>query len=200
LGLLALQANRANGVRRKPADVRNAVKRAIMHRRGAMETDRFIADYVGCTHPTVASVRQLLIATGKLIQSQSRVDRNGVERVAPQPRAPKPEAAPDPQQIDLEGCPGIKAPAAPHMDRTNDWIAGEVGAIRAAHAKLPDPAATVAMFPVGLGYALTVETAESILDWWAEFVPLWAERYPEFRAFVETKIRAMEEKLNVCAD
>jgi hypothetical protein len=46
----------------------------------------------------------VMVATGKLIQSQSRVDKNGVERVLPQPRTPKPE----------------------HIDRSNDWIYAEL--------------------------------------------------------------------------
>jgi hypothetical protein len=200
----SLAANRKNGLRRDPADVRNAVKRAILHRKGQAESDLWIADYIGTSFATVARVRQLLVATTTVLPSQSRVDRNGVERVLPQPRAPEPAAAADnvAEQIDPEEYLGsdAKAPPAPHMDRSNDWIAAEMSAIAAAHRKLPDPVKTVGLFPVGLGYVLTVETAESILDWWAEFVPLWAERYPEFRAFVETKLRAIEEKLSVCAD
>ena len=87
-----------------------------------------------------------------------------------------------------------------HMDRSNDWLFSELSAIARAHAKLPDPATAVASFPIGVGYALSIETAESILDWWAEFVPLWTERYPEFRAFVDAKLQAVQEKLHVGAD
>ena len=86
------------------------------------------------------------------------------------------------------------------MDRTNDWLFSELSAIVRAHGKLPDPATTVAKFPIGVGYSLSVETVESILGWWIEFAPLWADRYPEFRAFVDNKLQAVQERLHVGAD
>jgi hypothetical protein len=87
----SLQANRTNGVRRTRQDVRNAVRRAIVHRKGVDETDRSIGDYIGTSHMTVVRERQLLVATGTKLQSRSRVDKNGVERVKPQPRAAAPK-------------------------------------------------------------------------------------------------------------
>jgi hypothetical protein len=155
-------------------------------------------------------------------QLQSRVDRNGVERVLPQPRTPKPEpepaafavpnptvatqegiaataAATEPEQVDLEDYPGVRQPQPPHVDRSHDWIHAELKAAVTAMANLPDPATTVARYPIGVGYTLPIETAEQILDWWAEFVPLWADRCPEFRAHVEKITRYAEERLNVVA-
>lgn len=204
----SLQANRANGVRRAPQDVRNAVRRAIQHRNGADETDRFIASYVGTSHQTVMRERQLVVATGPVDQSPSRVDKNGVERVLPQPREPKPEVsqatAPerDPDQIDIEDYPGVKQPQ-PHAalyDRTNDWIHSELKAAVTALRKLPDPKTTVDRYPHSLGYVLPVRDIEAVLDWFAEFAPLWAERFPEFQAHFDKMTRIGQEYAREHAD
>jgi hypothetical protein len=197
----SLQANRENGVRRTQQDVRNAVKRAIVHRNGIDETDRFIAHYIGTSFATVSRERQSLVVTATVLQSPFRVDKNGVERVLPQPRT-RPQAEPeaekreaDPNQIDLEDYPGVKQPQPiNYIDRSNDWIHNELKAAVAAMRKLPDPQETVANYPVGVGYTLPVEDAEAILDWWAGFVPLWAERFPEFQARLDKMIRSGQEK------
>lgn len=202
----SLQANRANGVRRTQQDVRNAVKRAIRHRKGVDEADRFIGEYIGTSFATVARERQLLIATATVLQSPSRVDRNGVERVLPQPRAaaPEPDAEKrevDPNQIDLEDYPGVAQPQPiNYIDRSNDWIHNELKAAVVALRKLPDPETTVARYPVGVGYTLPIRDAEAILDWWAEFVPLWAERFPEFQARLDKMIRIGQEKARELAE
>lgn len=200
----SLQANRSNGVRRTQQDVRNAVKRAIRHRKGVDEADRFIGEYIGTSFATVARERQLLIATATVLQSPSRVDRNGVERVLPQPRAAAPEAAAekrDPNQIDIEDYPGVKQPQpADIYDSTNDWLHNELKAAVRALRKLPDPETTVARYPVGCGYTLPVRDMEAILDWFAEFVPLWAERFPEFQAYLDKMTRIGEEYAREHAD
>jgi hypothetical protein len=202
----SLQANRTNGVRRTAQDVRNAVKRAIVHRKGTDESDSFVGEYIGCSYKTVTRERQLLVATQTVSMSPSTVDRNGVERVRRQPRAaaPEPEAEKrevDPDQIDLEDYPGVKQPQPiSYIDRSNDWIHNEVKAVAAAMRKLPDPETTVARYPVGVGYTLPVAEAEAILDWWAEFVPLWAERFPEFQARLDKMIRIGQEKASEFAE
>lgn len=193
----SLQANRANGVRRAPQDVRNAVRRAIQHRKGADETDRFIASYVGTSHQTVMRERQLAVATGPVDQSPSRVDKNGVERVLPQPRAkPDAKAAADPDQIDIEDYPGVRQPQPGDLyDRSNSWLHHELKAAVTALRKLPDPETTVRQYPHSLGYTLPVRDMEAVLDWLAEFVPLWAERFPEFQAYFDKMTRIGQESL-----
>jgi hypothetical protein len=119
----SLQANRSNGVRRTQQDVRNAVQRAIVHRNGKDQADQWIGAYVGCDGKTVKAQRQLLVAKLQIATSPSRVDRNGVERVIPQPRAkPDPETATapesDPNQIDLEDYLGVKK-EQPEVTRGN---------------------------------------------------------------------------------
>jgi hypothetical protein len=202
----SLQANRANGVRRTRQDVQNAVKRAIVHRKGQDESDRFIGKYVGCDNEVVSRQRQLLVSTGVKRQLPSRVGEDGKERVLPQPReaAPKPDAEKrevDPDQIDLEDYPGVKQPQPiTYVDRSNDWIHFELKAAVAALRKLPSPEATVARYPVGCGYALPVRDMEAVLDWFAEFVPLWAERFPEFQAYLDKMTRIGEEYAREHAD
>jgi hypothetical protein len=202
----SLQANRSNGVRRTRQDVQNAVRRAITHRRGISQADQWIGAYVGCDGKTVNAQRQLLIAKSEIPTSPSRVDRNGVERVAPQPRAAAPEPAAkkrevDPDQIDLEDYPGVKQPQPiTYIDRSNDWIHNELKAAVAALRKLPDPQTTVDRYPHSLGYTLPVKDMEAILDWFAEFVPLWAERFPEFQAYLDKMTRIGEEYAREHAD
>jgi hypothetical protein len=94
----------------------------------------------------------------------------------------------------LEDYPGVKQPQPiTYVDRSNDWIHNELKTAVAALRKLPDPETTVARYPVGNGYTLPVRDMEAILDWFAEFVPLWAERFPEFQAYFDKMTRIGEE-------
>lgn len=201
----SLQANRSNGVRRTEQDVRNAVARAIIHRKGKDETDSYVGSYIGCSYKTVTRERQRLVATQTVSMSPSTVDRNGVERVRRQPRAAAPDPAAeerevsadprrDPNQIDLEDYPGVKQPQPTAIyDTSNDWIHYELKAAVRALRKLPDPETTVRQYPHSLGYVHPVRDMEAILDWFAEFVPLWAERFPEFQAYFDKMTRIGQE-------
>ena len=197
----SLQANRSNGVRRTRQDVQNAVRRALVHRNGYGQADQWIGTYVGCDGKTVNVQRQLLIAKSEIPTSQSRVDRNGVERVAPQPRAAsQPEATAagergDPRQIDLEDYPGVKQPQPgdAYFDRSNDWLHAELKTAIRALQKLPDPKTTVDLYPHSLGYVLPVRDIEAALDWLMEFAPLWTGRFPEFQAYYDKMARVGQE-------
>jgi hypothetical protein len=141
----SLAANRTNGVRRKAEDVRNAIKRALVHQNAVGKSDFQIGRYIGCADTTVARVRQSLVATSAIPKLKSRVGADGKERVLPQPRTPKPEpevaaanAAADPTQMDIEDVPGVKPPQA--VDRSNDWIHNALKAVVTAMETLPDPA------------------------------------------------------------
>lgn len=74
---VAVAANKTNGVRRNPEDIRKAIEAALTHPNGAAMSDRQIAEYVGCSHPTVGSVRAKLVATGKLSSGAERTGRDG---------------------------------------------------------------------------------------------------------------------------
>lgn len=90
--------NAAHGLRRTRDDVQLAIKRALAHPKSAGQSDRELADYIGCDHKTISAARQRMVVTGEIPQSQSRVDKNGVERVLPA----KPQPAPEPAQLDIE--------------------------------------------------------------------------------------------------
>lgn len=58
-------------------------------------SDRRIGEHCGISHPTVATLRKSLEATGKIFQSGKRVGADGKERKLSEPKAAAP--APEPQ-------------------------------------------------------------------------------------------------------
>ena len=54
----AIIANQTHGIRRTNDDKRNAVKRALMHSKGAGKSDRNIANDIGVHHDTVGRIRK----------------------------------------------------------------------------------------------------------------------------------------------
>lgn len=73
----AVAANKTNAVRRNAYDIRNAIETALLHPKGAEMSDRQIAEYIGCTHPTVGSVRAKLVTTGKITSATERKGKDG---------------------------------------------------------------------------------------------------------------------------
>ena len=73
----SLAVNKSHGLRRSNADKRNAVKRALLHTKGAGSTDRHIAKHVGVDHKTVAPIRLELQLSGEIPQIESRTVQRG---------------------------------------------------------------------------------------------------------------------------
>ena len=73
----AITANQSHGIRRTNADKRNAVKRALLHQKGANKSDCQIAEHTGVDHKTVGAVRRELEATDKIPQIESRIVQRG---------------------------------------------------------------------------------------------------------------------------
>jgi hypothetical protein len=69
---LAWGANRSHGLRRAQKDKRRAIQAAIQHPRWSMESDRAIAQQIGCDHKTVGAMRRECAAgefpTGQMTQ------------------------------------------------------------------------------------------------------------------------------------
>lgn len=73
----AIIANQSHGIRRSNDDKRNAVKQALLHRKGVGKSDHSIADDVGVHQTTVTRIRRELVSTDALHQSNSRIGRDG---------------------------------------------------------------------------------------------------------------------------
>lgn len=80
----ALGANRTNGLRMTNADKAKAIQIAL--RLKPDQSDRSIAEHIGCDHKTVARGRAELSATGEIPQSETRQSLDGRRRPATQPR------------------------------------------------------------------------------------------------------------------
>lgn len=71
--------NKTHGVRRSKEDKEQAVRAALMHPKGASQSDRQIANYVGVVHSTVAKYRQQLMleSGGQIGHLTKRTGRDG---------------------------------------------------------------------------------------------------------------------------
>jgi len=205
-------ANSKNGLHRKREDVQLAIERAFLHPKGAGQTDSKIAAHVGCTHPTVASVRARLEATCKIYKSDHRTGQDGrtinVKNIgASQKAAPDPEPnpaldaeqeepePPDPNQTDIEDIPGVKpsGKVAPLIDPAWAHLSEQIHAVVKAHGRLPGPGVAAANYPDVLAHSLDIEDVEAIARWWAGFVPLWRARQPEIQRYIE-RIKAISSR------
>jgi hypothetical protein len=70
-------ANKAHGLRRTPQDKNRAVRSALTHTRGANQSDRQIAEFVGVSHPFVAKVRAKLELSGNVTRCATRTVTRG---------------------------------------------------------------------------------------------------------------------------
>jgi len=104
----AVGANKTNGLRRTNADKQMAVRAALSLERLASWSDRAIAELVGVSPPTVASMRS---PTEKLLQlngtTEKRTGRDGKSRHVPKSQAPRVAARGDdrpskPDRVDSE--------------------------------------------------------------------------------------------------
>lgn len=77
--------NRTHGVQRTPKDIERAVWAALMHPKGANQSDRQIAEYVGVAHKTVAKYRGKLKleSGGDSTHLNKRTGRDGKNYPAP---------------------------------------------------------------------------------------------------------------------
>jgi hypothetical protein len=202
--------NATHGLRRTREDVQLAIERALTHPKSASLTDRQIARHVGCSHPTVMAARQRMVATGKIYQSQSRVDDNGVERVLPAKPEPPPPAS-EPEQIDLEDfiaaavrtetpVPPPPPVATPSFNQTYWYLATHLANTMREQRKLPDPRTVAMNFPRSQSAALSLEDAEHMAAWWAEFLPLWRGRQEEFRQYLERLNARLDERIREMND
>jgi hypothetical protein len=73
----SFSANKTNGLRRTNDDKHRAVKAALMHPKGAGQSDSQIARHVGVDHKTVAAWREKLEATWEIPKSPKRAGRDG---------------------------------------------------------------------------------------------------------------------------
>jgi hypothetical protein len=73
----SIGANKAHGLRRTNEDKRNAVKMALLHPKGAGESNRKIAEHVGVNESTDRRIRHELESTAQTTQSNSRTGRDG---------------------------------------------------------------------------------------------------------------------------
>jgi hypothetical protein len=70
-------ANKSHGLRRSNEDKRNAVQQALLHSKGAEESDRSIAEHVGVHHDTVGRIRKEMELSGAIRRIESRTVRRG---------------------------------------------------------------------------------------------------------------------------
>jgi ParB-like chromosome segregation protein Spo0J len=94
----AVQANKAHGLRRSPADKEKAIKAALRHPKGAKMSDRQLAKYVGVSDKTVAKFRAQLERRSEIPHVDTRTDTAGREQPARKPR----EAV---ESGEVEPCP-----------------------------------------------------------------------------------------------
>lgn len=197
--------NAAHGLRRTRDDVQLAIQRALAHPKSAGRSDRELAAHVGCSDKTIAAVRQRMVVTAEIPQLQSRVDKNGVERVVPV----KPAAPRTPVQLDIEDAiggtpvdapePVQQFPVKPAFDQTWWFIATRAANVLREQRGLPDARTAALNFPRDQAAALSLEDAEHMAAWWAEFLPLFRGRQAEFAEYRErerARISAKLEELN----
>jgi hypothetical protein len=199
--------NATHGLRRTREDVQLAIERALKHPKSVGQTNVDIANHVGCSDKTVAAVKQRLIVVSEIPRPQSIVDRNGVERVLPAKPEPLPPAS-EPEQIDLEDYIAAKAPvppppppvATPSFDQTYWYLATHLANTMREQRKLPDPRTVAMNFPRSQSAALSLEDAEHMAAWWAEFLPLWRGRQEEFRQYLERLNARLDERIREMND
>ena len=73
----SIGANKSHGLRRTNEDKRNAVTTALLHPKGANESNRKIAEHVGVSEFLVRQIRSDLESTAIISQSNSRTGRDG---------------------------------------------------------------------------------------------------------------------------
>jgi len=73
----AITANQSHGIRRTNNDKRNAIKQALLHRKGINKSDRQIAEDAGVHHVTVGTVRKEMVLSGEIHQMDSRIVQRG---------------------------------------------------------------------------------------------------------------------------
>jgi ParB-like chromosome segregation protein Spo0J len=76
----AICADNIVGLKRNSHDKRRAIREALQHPKASNLSDRNLADLIGVSHPTVASVRSELESTGKIFQLEKRVGADGRTR------------------------------------------------------------------------------------------------------------------------
>ena len=73
----SLAANKSHGLRRSNADKRNAVTQALLHPFSVANSNRQIANHVGVAESTVRVIRDELVATAQIAQSDIRHGSDG---------------------------------------------------------------------------------------------------------------------------
>ena len=73
----SIGSNKTHGLKRTNEDKRNAVELALLHPKGADQSDNSIADHVGVSQPFVLKVRKQLSKEGRLITVISRIGKDG---------------------------------------------------------------------------------------------------------------------------
>jgi len=73
----SLAANKSHGLRRSNADKRNAVTQALLHPFSVDNSNRQIANHVGVAESTVRAIRDELIVTARIAQSDTRRGSDG---------------------------------------------------------------------------------------------------------------------------
>jgi hypothetical protein len=194
-------ANAKNGLHRNEGDLQLIAERALFHPRSCGWSDPRIAEHINCSPSLVFKVRQRLVATSHREKLLSTVGKDGVERVvgsrgkakanpdpvpAPETDAPATEDDEAPEQMDIEGIPGVKpsGTVVPLIDPKWDYLSSNIDAVVKAHANLPAPGIAAANFPERLAHSLDIEDVEAIAKWWAGFVPLWRARQPAIQQYI----------------
>ena len=140
-----------------PIDVQLAIKRALAHPKSAGQSDRGTCRLHRVRSPDNLGGSATHGGDWGNSQSQSRVDKNGVERVLPA----KPQPPPEPAQLDIEDAisagddesgqvgqfakvhpdlknPGAAQPAKRGIDQTGWDIAAHTANVLREQRKLPD--------------------------------------------------------------
>jgi len=92
---LAAGANRTHGLPRSRADNRRAVEILLGEACWAKRSDRWIAERVGISHPTVAKIREELADRRPAEPQRDQVDEASSEQVVNLPPAPAPAPKPE---------------------------------------------------------------------------------------------------------
>lgn len=128
----AIGANKTNGLRRTNADKQMAVRAALAHESLREMSDRWIADYIGVDHKTVARMREGTPAPqlGKFPSSSepmktTRTGADGKQRRPPRNPIPPPVGAPatEPAASSRKVLTKTERIACPHCGGTG-WLKG----------------------------------------------------------------------------
>jgi hypothetical protein len=115
----ACSANRAHGLQRSSEDKRRAIETALKHPHGAGKSDRAIAEHVGVSDKTVATVREKLGA--EIPQPEKREGKDGKQYKPKKPAKPTKKRARASSELDGKPISDVHAAYLMRADAAVQW-------------------------------------------------------------------------------